>query len=59
MCRYFFKYLSNIDEVIEKMDYLYNNPIEYDKFRNESLEIWKEHCNPKNIIENLLENIYK
>ena len=53
------KDLSNIDEVIEKMDYLYNNPIEYDKFRKESLEIWKEHCNPKNIIENLLENIYK
>lgn len=49
--------LSNLDEVIEKLNFLYDNPEEYNKFRNNCLEIYKEHSNPENAIKNLLNNI--
>ena len=51
------KDLSNVNEAIEKMNYLYDNKEEYDKFRNNCYEIYKEFADPIEITKNLIEDI--
>jgi glycosyltransferase involved in cell wall biosynthesis len=54
---YLNKDLSNIEEVIEKMNFLYDNPNEYEKFRLSAFNLIKEHASPKNIVRTLCENM--
>ena len=54
---YLNKDLSNLNEIVEKMDYLYNNPKEYDKFRNDAYDFWKKHTDPESIVKKLVSDI--
>lgn len=46
--------LSNVDEVITEMTYLYNNPDEYEKKRKHCLNVFMNHANMDNIVKNLV-----
>lgn len=51
--------LSNIKEVIEQMEYLYNNAEEYEKFRLNCLEVLKKHSEPKPVTKQMISEIMK
>lgn len=51
--------LSNVDEVIAEMTYLYENPDEYEKKRQHCLNVFAEHASMDNIVKNLIEAIQK
>lgn len=53
------KDLSNLNECIERMDYLMNNKEEYDKMRNHIYETLKANCNSVAIANELIENCMK
>lgn len=53
------KDLSNIDNVIKQMNYLYDNPDEYEKFRNNCFNIYKDFSDPTTIAKNLIVDILK
>lgn len=52
------KDLSNIDECLDKMDWLLNNPAEYDSLRNEMFDAFKNHCDPVGVANKLLKDCF-
>lgn len=48
---------SNINEVIEQMNYLSNNKNVYDAFRQNCFNIFKEHYNPSAIVNRLISDL--
>lgn len=53
------KDLSNVDEAVKKMNYLYDNPEEYEKYRNNCYEIYKTIADANWIIPRLISDIVK
>ena len=51
--------LSNMDEVQNKMNYLYSHPEEYDAMRNRAFDVLQKHCDPKTIAEKFINDIMK
>lgn len=51
--------LSNIEEVIEKVEYLYTHPDEYYDMRNRAFEVLKNHTDPIATAKELVENCLK
>lgn len=49
---------TNVEECLNKMDWLLENPKEYDKLRNEIFEAFKTHCDNKNIAKQFLEEVF-
>jgi len=49
---------SNAQEVIEKMNYLYNNPDKYDEMRHNCLDIMRKHTDPVATANKFLEDLY-
>lgn len=48
---------SNINEVIEQLNYLSSNKAAYDKYRTECLALYKEHYDPKRVAERLIKDL--
>ena len=53
------KDLSNIKEVIDKVEYLYDHPEEYNDMRNRAFEILKQHTDPISTANKLIEDCLK
>ena len=51
--------LSNLEEVIDKVEYLYNNPDEYEKMRIRAYDVLKKHTDPISTINIFVENCMK
>ena len=51
--------LSNIDEIFEQIDYLYNNETEYNDMRNRAYNVLKEHTDPVSTINEFINNCIK
>lgn len=49
--------LSNVNEAIKQMNYLYENPTEYDKFRENCYDVYKNFADPDWIVKNLIDDI--
>lgn len=50
---------SNIDEIVEQMNNLYNDEKLYNEMRNRSLEIVKKHTDPISVANNFIEEVFK
>lgn len=48
--------LSNFEEIKEKMEYLANNPEEYEKFRLNAFEVFRKHTDAKAIMKRLVKD---
>lgn len=48
---------SNINEVIDKLNYLSSDKNAYDKYRTECLSLYKEHYDPKRVAIRLIEDL--
>jgi len=49
---------SNAQEVIDKMNYLYNNPEKYDEMRHNCLDIMRKHTDPVATANKFIEDLY-
>lgn len=49
--------LSNVNEAIEKMNKLYENPYEYERYRTNCYNIYKQLADPKWIIKRLVNDV--
>ena len=51
--------LSNIEEVIKQVEYIYSHPDIYNEMRNKAFEILKQHTDPVSTAHDLVENCMK
>jgi hypothetical protein len=51
------KDLSNLDEFMETLKKLADNPEYYDEFRNKCFESWKTHADPRTVAIKLIHDI--
>jgi len=53
------KDLSNVEEIVEKINDIYSNPILHKKYLDCSFEVTQNHCDSKWIFQNLLDDMIK
>jgi len=53
------KDLSNIDECLEQMDELMNDPVKYDEMRNKIFDAFKKNCDARSIAQKMIDDCFK